>query len=243
MVSDHCPVILDTTPPSWGPTPFHFENRWLHHRSFSSDFAKWWIELAPSGWEGHKFMTKLKLIKEKMKKWNVDVFGDSRLKKQSFLRRIKELDTLEASGRWNNQLKEDRYMVKTILEKTILEEDRALRMKSKFTWAREGDATPNFFSLLNARKAKNTITKLELDDGSFVDSEDDIVREITGFFQKLYQTKGMRFRGIEGIDWQPIPQHLAKWLERPLDEEEIKKAILDCDGNKALGPDGFMLEM
>ena len=26
VVSDHCPVILDTTPPSWGPTPFRFEN-------------------------------------------------------------------------------------------------------------------------------------------------------------------------------------------------------------------------
>ena len=82
-----------------------------------------------------------------------------RLKKQSLLRRIEELDALEASGMWNNQLKEERHEVKTILEKTILEEDRALRMKSKFTWAREGDAnTKLFHSLLNARKAKNVIT-------------------------------------------------------------------------------------
>ena len=143
-------------------------------------------------------MTKLKLIKQNLKKWNVKVFGDTRLKKQSLLRRIKELDALESS---NNQLKEERYVAKTIPKKTILEEDRALRMKSKFTWAREGDAnTKLFHSLLNARKAKNVITKLELDDGSIVDSEDDIVREITSFFQKLYQTEGTRFRGIEGID-------------------------------------------
>ena len=87
--------------------------------------------------------------------------------------------------------------------------------------------TLNSFSLMNARKAKNVITKLELDDGSIVDSEDDIVCEITGFFHRLYKTEGMRFRGIEGIDWQPIPQHLADWLERPFEEEEIKRAIQD----------------
>ena len=26
VVSDHCPVILDSSPPFWGPTPFRFEN-------------------------------------------------------------------------------------------------------------------------------------------------------------------------------------------------------------------------
>ena len=41
VVSDHCPVILDSSPPSWGPTPFRFENMWLHHKSFNSDFANW----------------------------------------------------------------------------------------------------------------------------------------------------------------------------------------------------------
>ena len=46
-------------------------------------------------------MTKLKFIKGKLKNWNVEVFGDTRLKKQSLLRRIKELDILESSGMWN----------------------------------------------------------------------------------------------------------------------------------------------
>ena len=41
LVSDHAPVILDTLPPKWGPTPFRFENAWLEHKQFSCDFAKW----------------------------------------------------------------------------------------------------------------------------------------------------------------------------------------------------------
>ena len=52
----------------------------------------------------------------------------------------------------------------------------------------------------------------------------------------------MHFHGIDGIEWQPIPVFLAEWLERPFEEEEVKKAIFECDGNKAPGPDGFSLE-
>ena len=175
VVSDHCPVILDSIPP-WGHSSFCFENMWLHHKSFNLDFVKWWKYVVPSGWEGHKFMTKLKLIKEKVKKWNREVFGDLRLHKQSLLRRIKELDVLESSRIWNNQLNQERFTVKSKLEKILLKEERALRMKSKFTWAKEGDAnTKLFHCLMNARKAKNVITKLELKDGSFVDKEEDIV--------------------------------------------------------------------
>ena len=81
VVFDHCPVIIDSAPPSWGPTPFRFEKMGLHHKSFNSDFKKWWKDIVPSGWEGHKFMTKLKLIKEKVKIWNVEAFGDLRLEK------------------------------------------------------------------------------------------------------------------------------------------------------------------
>ena len=79
VVSDHCPVTLDTTPPSWGPIPFRFENMWLSHKSFNKDFVNWWKDTVTYGWEGHKFMTKLKTFKEKVKKWNEEVFGDLRV--------------------------------------------------------------------------------------------------------------------------------------------------------------------
>ena len=72
-----------------------------------------------SGWEGFKFLTKLKLIKSKVKKWNEEVFGDVRLQKQALLRRIKELDVFEYSGTWNNDLKEERLEVKGKLERIL----------------------------------------------------------------------------------------------------------------------------
>ena len=32
--SDHWPIVLETNPFKWGPTPFRFENMWLQHPSF-----------------------------------------------------------------------------------------------------------------------------------------------------------------------------------------------------------------
>ena len=90
---------------------------------------------------------------------------------------------------------------------------------------------------MNARKAKNVISKLELEDGRIIDKEEDIAQEISTLFQRLYKSESSCFRGIEGIEWQPIPLHLAEWLKRPFEEEEFKKAIFECDGNKALGPE------
>ena len=160
------------------------------------------------------------------------------------LTRIKELDVLEASGSWNTHLREERFTVKNKLERILIQEERVFRMKSKFTWAKEGDAnTKLFHKLMNARKAKNVIKKLEVGDGIVVDKETYIVREITDFFKGLYQSEGLRNRGIEGIEWQPISSYLADWLERPFEESEVKKAIFDCDGSKAPGLDGFTLEL
>ncbi|XP_028093340.1 uncharacterized protein LOC114293463 [Camellia sinensis] len=38
VVSDHCPMILESCPFKWGPNLFRFENMWLENRSFKEFF-------------------------------------------------------------------------------------------------------------------------------------------------------------------------------------------------------------
>ncbi|RVX10571.1 putative ribonuclease H protein [Vitis vinifera] len=66
--SDHWPIVLETNPFKWGPTPFRFENMWLQHPSFKENFGRWWRESQGNGWEGHKFMRKLQFVKAKLEK-------------------------------------------------------------------------------------------------------------------------------------------------------------------------------
>lgn len=96
-VSDHCPIILSTNLPSWGSTPFRFENMWLEHRQFKDYFSGWWREEQTHGWAGYKFMRKLKNIRPHLKSWNLEVFGDLRLEKTKLCKRIMEIDETEGS--------------------------------------------------------------------------------------------------------------------------------------------------
>ena len=47
------------------------------------------------GWEGHKFMSKLKVVKSELKVWNREVFGDLREGKRQILSYVARIDSLE----------------------------------------------------------------------------------------------------------------------------------------------------
>ena len=112
VVSDYTPVVLDTSFPKWGPTPFRFENAWLERKQFKRDFESWWKEITVEGWEGYKWMSRLKKIKQCLKTWNREVFGDIRLMEVAFHNRIKELDLLESSEIWTEDLRKEREKLK-----------------------------------------------------------------------------------------------------------------------------------
>ena len=110
-----------------------------------------------------------------------------RVEKKTLEKRIQELDNLEGSVGWNLTLKEERFKAKSDLYELIIREERAIMMKSKFTWAKEGDANSKLFHILmNGRRATNTITKLERTNGELISGEEDIKGEIISFFSRLY---------------------------------------------------------
>ena len=243
-VSDHMLVILSTNPPSWGPSPFRFENIWLEYKLFKKHVSDWWNHDNTYRRPGYKFMRKLRGLKHKLYSWNKEVFGDFRVEKKTLEKRIQEIDNLEGTEDWNLTLKEERFKAKSEWYDLIIREEQATRMKSKFTWAKEGNANSKLFhNLMNGRRATNTITKLERTNGELISGEEVINGEIISFFSSLYSSSHPPFRGIDSIEWSPIVAEEAIDLERPFDEEEVKKAVFDCDGNKSPGPDGFTLAL
>ena len=68
---------------------------WLLHSEFRKCFSTWWQEDQEDGWEGHKFMRKLKFVKSKLKIWNKAVFGDLKERKLAIILDIEKIDLLE----------------------------------------------------------------------------------------------------------------------------------------------------
>lgn len=55
---------------------------WTSHPLFLAKVEEWWNGAKVEGWTNFCFMRKLKAMKEKLKMWNVEVFGDIRVRKR-----------------------------------------------------------------------------------------------------------------------------------------------------------------
>uniref|UniRef100_A0A803PIR5 Reverse transcriptase domain-containing protein n=1 Tax=Cannabis sativa TaxID=3483 RepID=A0A803PIR5_CANSA len=239
LVSDHNPIVIDSNPPKWGPGLFRFDNLWLEHNSFSKLLEGWWKNASAIGWPGTKLMCKLKKVQKNIKEWSKSVYGNKKVAENALERRILALDKIEGINLSNQSLAEDRRNLKREWQRYVFEEERSLWLKSKCKWAKEGDANSRMFhNLLNARKARNTISRIEKTDGSTLDKEEEIVAELIDFFSKLYTYERRPGWGLEGIKWQQISESLATDLERPFEEDEIKEAIFKCEVFKAIEREG-----
>ncbi|XP_062075089.1 uncharacterized protein LOC133779109 [Humulus lupulus] len=132
VVFDHSPVVLDSSPPSWGPSPFRFDNSWLEHKDFSRHFQDWWTSAKVQGFPGMDFMSKLAFIRDYIKKWSRQVFGERKMRKLFLERRLYELDRLEEGGSWNENF---------VLERSKVKEDCARKARNFISRIEEEDGT------------------------------------------------------------------------------------------------------
>jgi len=70
---------------------------WLDFEGFADLIKEWWGEVQEQVFASFIVAKKLKYIKEKMKIWNRDVFGDMKMRKHNLLGTINSLDTKEES--------------------------------------------------------------------------------------------------------------------------------------------------
>ena len=134
------------------------------------------------GWEGYKWMKRLQKIKQHLKEWNNDVFGDLRMLEVGLYNRLKELDKMESEENWNEELRGERVTLKKELNDIMVKKEILTRQKLRVQWAEEGDANSRLFHrLLNARKSKNVISKVEMDNGVMLTSEEDSGRNSSFF--------------------------------------------------------------
>ncbi|KAL6328062.1 hypothetical protein AAG906_033333 [Vitis piasezkii] len=240
--SDHWPIVMDTNPFMWGPTPFRFENMWLKHPNFKENFRDWWSGFQGNGWEGHKFMRRLQYVKAKLKEWNKFSFGELKEKKKSILNDLANFDAIEQEGGLNSDLLSQRASRKGELEELILREEIHWRQKAKVKWVKEGDCNSKFYhKVANGRRNRKYIKELENERGLVLKNAESITEEILHYFEKLYTSPTGESWGVEGLDWSPISEKSALRLDSPFTEEEISKAIFQLDRDKAPGPDGFTI--
>ncbi|KAJ9691309.1 hypothetical protein PVL29_013479 [Vitis rotundifolia] len=240
--SDHWPIVLETNPFKWGPTPFRFENMWLQHPNFKENFRNWWRGFQGNGWEGHKFMRRLQFVKAKLKEWNKASFEELNERKKSILNDLVIFDAIEQEGGLTPDLLVQRALRKGELEELILREETFWRQKARVKWVKEGDCNSKFFhKVANGRRNRKFIKVLENERGVVLNKAESITEEILLYFEKLYASPVGEPWGVEGLNRSPISEESVSRLDSPFTEEEISKAVFQLDRDKAPGPDGFTI--
>ncbi|XP_058758566.1 uncharacterized protein LOC131631812 [Vicia villosa] len=74
-ISDHCPIWILKDQRNWGPKPFKFNNEWFSFDSFIPFVEKEWKSMKVEGRGDFVLKEKLRLLKDKLRIWNKDVFG------------------------------------------------------------------------------------------------------------------------------------------------------------------------
>lgn len=61
------------------------------------------------------------------------------------------------------------------------------------------------------------------------------------YFRALFQEDRPQRPKVDGLQICRLENGQAEWLERPFEEDEVKKAVCLLDGDEAPGPNGFTI--
>ena len=98
-----------------------------------------------------------------------------------------------------------------------------------------------FHRVATGRRSRKFIKSLISERGETLNNIEVISEEIVNFFGNLYSKPEGDSWKIEGIDWAPISEESAIWLDRPFSEEEVRMAVFQLNKENAPGPDGFTI--
>jgi hypothetical protein len=244
--SDHWPIRLwIDLPTATGRKPFRFEQFWLDHPDFQANIQKWWTEAEiTQGSKMYRFQQRLKNLKQALRAWNKNTFGDIFASQKHLVDRMSEIQKQIRTQGLTTDLKEQEQVITQQLAARKKKEEILWKQKSRIRWLKEGDRNTKFFHRTTIqRRHTNRITSLISDNGEPLHSHEDMEAALVGHYQNLLTEPIQdRHEAIAKVT-QHVPalitreQNLA--LLRPILLEEVDQALKDTPKCKAPGPDGF----
>ncbi|XP_058767553.1 uncharacterized protein LOC131641267 [Vicia villosa] len=240
-VSDHCPIWLEIDNNNWGPKPFFFNNDWF---SFDTFFP--FVERESKGFRVEDrgdfvLKEKLRLLKDRLRWWNKEVFGRMDLDVEEGVRDINIGDDrleLEAEDLNIDILKERKEATSRFWTNLRIKENM-LAQKSRIKWLKEGDSNSGFFhKVVREKRRRNHIGPINSPTG-YLSSVMDIKEEVVHHFSSKFKVVDGVSPSLDGILFDKISVDEKGWLERSFQEDEVKEAIDGCGVSKSPGPDGF----
>ena len=224
-----------------GPIPFRFENMWLKVEGFKDLVHSWWQGIEVGGSASYKLASKMKEIKQKLKVWNREVFGKLDCNKSLALQQVEFWDRKESERILIVEETELKKEAKENYRKWVLMEETYWRQLSREIWLKEGDRNTGFFHrMTSAHHRNNSLERIKIN-GEWLLEEQEIREGIANAFHNMLSEDMGWKADIGRLLFDQISQQEAENLERFFTEDEIHAALMEMNGDKASGPDGFTM--
>ncbi|RVW81753.1 putative ribonuclease H protein [Vitis vinifera] len=189
----------------------------------------------------YKLATKMKEIKQKLKVWNRKVFGKLECNKSPALQQVEFWDRKESERILTVEETELKKEAKENYRKWVIMEETHWRHLSREIWLKEGDRNTGFFHCMaSAHRRNNSFERIKIN-GEWLLEEQEIREGIANAFHNLL-SEDMGWKvDIGRLQFDQISQQEAKNLERSFTEDEIHAALMEMNGDKVPGPDGFSM--
>ncbi|KAK2446576.1 hypothetical protein QL285_017365 [Trifolium repens] len=117
--------------------------------------------------------------------------------------------------------------------------ESVLMQRSRSKWLTEGDYNTKFFhACIKSRGSRNYLNALKVDN-SWLESPTEIRQAVVSYFANHFQSSMVNRPRLDGIVFPVISDQDNSLLSERFSLEEIHGVVMDCDGNKSPGPDGF----
>ncbi|KAL9658974.1 hypothetical protein QQ045_028250 [Rhodiola kirilowii] len=172
VASDHCPLLISLGDNGRRRSTFKYLHIWHDHPGFLDTVTEVWQHGQHQN-PIMNFTLKLKHLRQHLKKWNWDVFGNIRTQTQQLLCRISNLeDSLQT--RRSNEVETELVQAKHDLQISQRQHYTILADKAKAQWLIDGDRNSTIFhAMLKAHRRFNRIM-IEQEDGSLTSDRDEI---------------------------------------------------------------------
>ncbi|RVW41162.1 putative ribonuclease H protein [Vitis vinifera] len=218
-----------------------FENMWFKVEGFKDLIRNWWQGIEVRGSGGFRLTAKLNELKQKLKVWNREVFGNLECNKDAALQQVEYWDRVKGERSLTVEELACKKEANEGYAKWVDLEETHWRQASRELWLKEGDRNKGYFHrMASAHRRANYMDKIKINGVKLTEEQE--IREwvVNAFQQQLSESSEWR-ADIGSLQFNQISLQEAGILELPFIEVEVQAALMDMNGDKAPGPNGFTL--
>ena len=182
---------------------------------------------------------KIKRLKDSIKIWNREQFGDTFKKYKQIEAALNKLEEDTIDRHLDPQQLVSRKKFQEKLWLAAHSHESLLRQKARARWIKEGDCNSRYFHMMiNSSRRHNCLKGVKID-GSWIEEPITVKEAVRLFFSKHFQESDYDRPRLDGISFKTIDSQQNDRLVERFQTDEVQRAVWDCGSEKSPGPDGL----